>query len=162
FEQIFYATTELLRCAVPEDDYLSMKHLETWSIVETYLPHAEMLYTRSSDGVPPEAVNSVLDLFGKISGYVPEAGLASGTIAYRSPFIVITMRRANIFCARRSFRKQTKLQTCRQRLTTGLCHGCATTVVVCLRRSTNPMMLSKPSSKLPVFSREQRNSSHCS
>lgn len=68
FEQIYCIAVEMVDRAVPEDDYLSMKHLAAWETVETYLGHAEILYARSSEGIPTAAVDSLLDLSGKIAG----------------------------------------------------------------------------------------------
>lgn len=73
FEQIFSAVAHMVNLAIPEDDYLSMKHLDAWEAVETYIGHADVLYARSSEGLPVPAVNSILDIFGKIAGYVKAA-----------------------------------------------------------------------------------------
>lgn len=81
FEEIYCAVAHIINRAVQDDDYLSMKHLATWEAVETYIAHAEVLYVRSSEGIPLSAVNSLLDLSGKIAGYViGELGTSAGTV----------------------------------------------------------------------------------
>ena len=58
---------ELASFAVPEDDYLSMKHLDAWKSFETYLDHAEMLLRRSNNVTPAQTLSPLLTLFAKIS-----------------------------------------------------------------------------------------------
>ena len=69
-EQTISAMAKIVNLAIPEDDFLSMKHLDAWEAFETYIAHANMLYTRSPEDLPVSAVNSILDIFGKIAGYV--------------------------------------------------------------------------------------------
>ncbi len=63
----------MVNLAIPEDDYLSMKHIDAWEAVKACIGHADVLYARSSEGLPVSAINSILDIFGKIAGYVKSA-----------------------------------------------------------------------------------------
>jgi hypothetical protein len=68
FEEVFFGITTMINSAIPQDDYLSMKHHDIWDAVETFLAHAEILLGRCSEGIPPLATNALLDLFCKIAG----------------------------------------------------------------------------------------------
>jgi hypothetical protein len=61
----------MVRHAVPEDDYLAMKHLQAWTMVEIYISHAHMLYERSLDGIPGSAINALLGFLVRSAGKSP-------------------------------------------------------------------------------------------
>ena len=71
--EVFCAVTEMVDHAIPQDDYLSMKHPDIWKAVETYLAHAEKLYIRLrySPDLPALPTSTLLDIYCKIAGYEP-------------------------------------------------------------------------------------------
>ena len=71
--EVFCAIIEMIDHAIPQDDYLSMKHPEIWKAVETYLAHAEKLYIRLrySPDLPALPTSKLLDIYCKIAGYEP-------------------------------------------------------------------------------------------
>lgn len=72
--EVFCAVTEMVDHAIPQDDYLSMKHPDIWKAVETYLAHAEKLYIRLrySPDLPALPTSTLLDIYCKIAGYYYE------------------------------------------------------------------------------------------
>ncbi|KAF2809091.1 uncharacterized protein BDZ99DRAFT_571917 [Mytilinidion resinicola] len=74
FHDVCCSVIQMINHVIPQDDYLSMKHLEAWRVVETYISHAEVLYERAGQGIPVAAVNNLLDFSGRISGYYYETG----------------------------------------------------------------------------------------
>ncbi|KAK3944663.1 hypothetical protein QBC46DRAFT_350391 [Diplogelasinospora grovesii] len=74
--EVYRSVLSMVSRAVPTDDYLSMKHLDAWQVVEMYIPHLEQLHRRALhvDVMPPAALDFLLSISGRVAGYYHETG----------------------------------------------------------------------------------------
>jgi hypothetical protein len=69
YQEVYHSVLVMLHAAVPADDFLALKHVDTWVVMETYIPHLECLYRRAlEEPVEVEALNLLVLLYGRAAG----------------------------------------------------------------------------------------------
>ncbi len=69
YQEVYRSVLVMLKSAVPPDDFLTLKHVSIWTVVETYIPHLERLYQRALEGpVETEALNLLVHVSGRAAG----------------------------------------------------------------------------------------------